>query len=339
MLPRQRVVAERGHWRALPLRSAGLAPQQLGGQDVVAVGEDVGLHRDRPADDAADREARRVGDDAIDHHRRAGCRGAGRGRFVALYRIDSSEAQPSAPHQAAGDRASALHRAGGFAQHGAANRIERIQAHRHGLVRGQIVVYQNDQSMLCLPRIGRIEPRQRRHGRRRSRQAADTLRRQAMPLEVGCRSPDLVFDASGKLFRQEQAVGRGDSEPQCTTPRGGVADWLRASATTPIAGATRASESSSSPYQAARPSHQAVEAKTPSRPAPANSLCFAQARPGSMPIRRRRSRGGSLQQSHATRRPAEGRVPGDGRPLRRHRPVAQGAKPTMMRFGRRRAAP
>ncbi len=85
------VVAKRSHGRAPPLRLAGFAPQQLRRQDVVAVGEDVGLHHDRPADDAANREARRLGGDAIYHHRRAGCRGAGRGRLLAFYRIDSVE--------------------------------------------------------------------------------------------------------------------------------------------------------------------------------------------------------------------------------------------------------
>ena len=47
-----------------------------------------------------------------------------------------------------------------------------------------------------------------------------------------------------------------------------------------MTGAMRASASSSSTYQAALPSHQAVEAKTPSRPAPASSPCRDQARPG-----------------------------------------------------------
>jgi hypothetical protein len=89
--PAPAVVAERSHGRALPLRLAGFAPQQLRRQNVVAVGEDVGLHRDRPADDAANREARRLGGDAIYHHRRAGCRGAGRVRLLAFYRIDSVE--------------------------------------------------------------------------------------------------------------------------------------------------------------------------------------------------------------------------------------------------------
>ena len=43
---------------ALPVLLVGRLPQQLGRQHVVAVGEDVGFDGDRPADDAADREAR-----------------------------------------------------------------------------------------------------------------------------------------------------------------------------------------------------------------------------------------------------------------------------------------
>ena len=48
----------------------------------------------------------------------------------------------------------------------------------------------------------------------------------------------------------------------------------------PITGATRRSELYSSTYQSARPSHHAVEAKTPSRPAPIRSAWRDQSSPG-----------------------------------------------------------
>ncbi|HZB56508.1 MAG TPA: hypothetical protein VE527_22935 [Reyranella sp.] len=76
--------------------------------------------------------------------------------------------------------------------------------------------------MLRLPWIGRVETCQRRHSRRRPRQAANGLRRAPVAIEIGCRLPDLAFNVGGKSFRQEQAVGRGNSQPQCTTPRGGI---------------------------------------------------------------------------------------------------------------------
>ena len=197
------VVAERSHGRAPPLRLAGFAPQQLRRQNVMAVGEDVGLHRDRPADDAANREARRLGDDAIYHHRRAGCRGAGRVRLLAFYRIDGVEL--SHQHftwlQAIGHRSSVEQTR--FTQHGAGPRIERIEAHRHGLVPGQIVVDQNDKSMLRLPRIGRVEARQRRHCRRRSRQAANGLRRPAG------RGRDRLPLVGSRLRRRRQILPAG----------------------------------------------------------------------------------------------------------------------------------
>jgi hypothetical protein len=101
----------------------------------------------------------------------------------------------------------------GFGQHGAGPRIERIEAHRHGLVPGQIVVDQHDKSMLRLARIGRVEKRQRRHCRRRSRQAANDFRRPAVTVEIGCCLSKLAFNVGGKTFRQEQAVGRGNGEP------------------------------------------------------------------------------------------------------------------------------
>ena len=84
------------------------------------------------------------------------------------------------------------------------------------------LLIRHDKSMLRLPRIGRVETCQRRHGRRRSRQAANGLRRPPVAVEIGCRLSDLAFDVGGKSFRQEQAVGRGSSEPQRTTPRGGI---------------------------------------------------------------------------------------------------------------------
>ena len=59
-------------------------------------------------------------------------------------------------------------------------------------------------------------------GRRRSRQAANGLRRPPVAVEIGCRLSDLAFNVGGKSFRQEQAVGRGDGEPQRTTPRGDI---------------------------------------------------------------------------------------------------------------------
>jgi hypothetical protein len=73
----------------------------------------------------------------------------------------------------------------------------------------------------------------------------------------GRNRPSVVAAASRKA-RQRAAASAGR---------------LCASAATPMTGAMRASESSSSTYQAALPSHPAVEAKTPSGPAPANSPC------------------------------------------------------------------
>jgi hypothetical protein len=143
-------------------------------------------------------------------------------RLLAFNRIDSVELghQHFAWLQAIGHRSSVEQAR--FAQHGARARIERIEAHRHGLVLGGIVVDQNDESVLRLPRIGGIETRQNCHRRRRSGQAANGLRRPAATLKIGCPLSNLVFDVGGKSFRQEQAVGRGNGELQCTTSRGGI---------------------------------------------------------------------------------------------------------------------
>ena len=60
----------------------------------------------------------------------------------------------------------------------------------------------------------------------------------------------------------------------------------------PMTGATRRSDSCSSTYQSARPSHQAVEAKTPSSPTPANRHGATSSALGSTPRIHRAPGGG-----------------------------------------------
>ncbi|MBY0317959.1 MAG: hypothetical protein K2X72_04495 [Reyranella sp.] len=143
-------------------------------------------------------------------------------QFAGLYRIDGSEFghQYLTRLQAIGHRSSIGQ--AGSAQDSAANRVERIQAHPYRLILLRIVVYQSNKPMLGLPRIGCVEARQHSHGRRRPRQAPNGLRRQAATFEFGRRLASLAFDAGGKSFGQEQAVGRGNREPQCPTTRLGV---------------------------------------------------------------------------------------------------------------------
>jgi hypothetical protein len=69
------VVAEEAHGCALPLRSALLAPEELGDHGIVAVGEDVGLHDDVVPHGALDRIAAAIdlGTDAFDDDARGWC--------------------------------------------------------------------------------------------------------------------------------------------------------------------------------------------------------------------------------------------------------------------------
>jgi hypothetical protein len=223
---------------------------------------------------------------------------------VAPYRIDGVELrhQHFTRLQAIGHRSSVEQP--GFAQHGAGNRIERIEADRYGLLPGDVVVDQDDKSMLA-PDADR--PRRDAPAPSPSptilsgggRTFVD--RRRCFRSVAACRISSST--SVGKTFRQEQTIGRGRSELQCTTPSGDSAGKLRASAATPMTGAMRASESSSSTYQAALPSHQAVEAKTPSeaRALPARRAATRRGQE-SMPTTHKALRGGSLPQSHARRR-------------------------------------
>ena len=64
------IVAEQGHWRALPVRSALGAVQQIARHAVVPVGKDIRLDRDAIAEDALHREAPAVDlrGHVLDHH-------------------------------------------------------------------------------------------------------------------------------------------------------------------------------------------------------------------------------------------------------------------------------
>ena len=110
------------------------------------------------------------------------------------------------------------------------------------------------------------------------RRTAFVARRSRSRSAAACRiSPSTsAANPSGRNRPSVVATASRNARRRAATSAG----RLRASATTPKAGAMRASASSSSTYQAALPSHHAVDAKTPSRPAPASSPCRDQARPG-----------------------------------------------------------